>query len=229
MAKKPKLPFSSPFVLARRPITLITSFSHPVLRGIVRGLLTHICLQKNGSIASNRWLQKVENKMMITATGTMAIFASKELSEDQTSRWIESISNEVQRLLHEPKLHTYRTLNADSGIILPALTRDDQASQQAVYDKLTWLRPYDEIDRQEHRFEWLKKEIPEILKALQIYSHCLHPVCIDRLKCTSPPPDILSEWAKTPNAGALRNNILGHFHGLTPKTVKRRLTACPKT
>lgn len=229
MAKKPKSRFSSPFVIARRPIPPITSFSPPVLRGVVHGLLSHICLQKKGSILSNRWLQKAENKVMSTATATMGITASKELSDDQTSRLIESISNEVQRLLCETKLHTYRTLNADSDRILPALTRDEQASQQAVYDKLTLLRPYDEMDRKEHRVKWLKEEIPAILKVLQISSYCLHPVCAGRLECTPPPPDILEKWAETPDAGVLRNNILGHFHGISPQRVKRLLSDRPKT
>jgi aminoglycoside phosphotransferase len=166
---------------------------------------------------------------MTYATAMMETIASKELTGDQTSRLIETICDEVQRMLREKNQHTYFTLNADTALILSALTRDQSASQHTVYDKVAFMRPYDEMDREEQRVAWLHEEIPAILKVLQARTVCLHPVCASRGECISPSPDTMLKWAHSPHAAALRNSILGHFHGLTSERVKRLLSDRPKT
>ncbi len=146
MPKKPKSRFSSPFEIARRPIIHVTSFSPAVLRGIVKGLLSHICLIEKRKPLTTRWLQMAERRIMSHASAAMAMIGTSERNNGQDSAMIESIAIEAERMLSSFRTHTFFTLNADDALILPALTRTT-ALQQKDYDKVTFSRPYDEVDR----------------------------------------------------------------------------------
>lgn len=227
MPKKPKSRFSSPFVIARRPIVPLTSFSPAVVRGIVRGLLSHICMIEKRKTLTTRWLQMAERRIMSHANGAMATIGARELSNGQDSAMTECLAIEAERMLGSLRSHTYFTLNADDAWILPVLTRTT-ALQQKDYDKVAFSRPYDEVDRKEQRAEWLHEEIPGLLKILVTWSTCLHPHCVGRTSCPSPPHQKLVNWAKTQSAAVLRNNLLGHFHGISPERVRRLLYDRPK-
>jgi hypothetical protein len=151
-----------------------------------------------------------------------------EISSDQVMQAIdEAIQSIFQEVKYRPE-HSYLTLNGDSDVILPALTRDCHLTDMN-YEKLTFSCPYDETDREERRVEWLSAELPGILNALHERSCCLAPSCAARnTSLPSPELSAIQEWAKNGNAGELRNKILGHFHGISPDRVKRLLSEPPK-
>ena len=225
MSRKVDSQFVSPFSSDNGDQIPIQSFPPFILRGIVRGLLYQICLQHRGKELTIRWLDRAESRIMSIARGQMSHIADKQLTEDQTS-WLRlNIEKEVQRIILEMGKHSYFTMKADSKFILAALTRGGGATQERVYDKLPFGLPYDQVARDYQRLEWLNAELPDILKCLDTYTFCLALKC--KRECGLPSQQTLSQWAARPDAGTLRNNILGHFHGFSPNTVRRLLSDSP--
>jgi len=161
---------------------------------------------------------------MSIARGQMRHIADKQLTEDQTSWLMLNIEKEMQRIISEKKKHTFRTLNADSALIRAYLTRDARAAGE-FYTNAHLGLAYDEVARDYQRLGWLKEELPVIFESLQKGSSCLCLTC--KRECGLPSQQTLSQWAARPDAGTLRNNILGQFHGLTPSRVKRLLSESP--
>jgi|CXWL01.1.fsa_nt_gi hypothetical protein len=212
-------------IFSLEPAVSATSFAPFVVRGIVRGLLFHLCARQRGEDLNGPWRARAERRIMARAEAITLAPRKENPTEGDMAAVLQGISNGVEQILSESRRHTYFTLSQDSDLILSALTKD----VTGTYDQLTSERPYDEQDRKEQRIEWLQREVPSILKALDEYSGCLYPACVQRTACPAPSDATLCQWGRFPHAAELRNRILGHFHGLTPSRVKRLLNCSPRT
>lgn len=200
------------------------------VRGISRGLLVEAGLLSSAGKGrlTTKWIDRAE-KRLIRDVRTFVGLCANRLTEFNEERLTDAVSANVQHLFKEIGEHSYVVLNADSDLIIPALTREGNAEKRGVYAQLCFSLPYDETDRQPRRKEWLAKELPGILDALSRYSFCLSPSCVTRPRLEVPTDGQLNkEWSCVTNAGQMRNMILGHFHGISAPTVKRLLSKPPQ-
>ncbi len=188
------------------PITLIPE---PVVRGIIRGLLNHLWTEKRRKPNEEGIPQeRVERRLM-----TLVEFAARdrlakgvesdELLLQETAKW-------VPQLFQDLTGHTYFVLNADSDLILKELT------------------PYEDLPGQEQREQWLQKALPRLIASLKQGTVCTATDCTGKAHTPLPSKVMLFKWACTRNVGALRDSILGHFHGLDASTVKRTRSDPPQ-
>lgn len=230
MGKKVRLtfPWSQP---AHHLPSMVNGFPPWIIRGFVRGLLVHICMSsRSNKKLTTQWLSRAEHRLFTLAENFVRTQPG-QLPEQQLPDLSEYVSTEVHRILCEIKEHSYVVLNADSDLILPALSRHRLAAKEVLYDRPLFhpfYRPYDEIDRTEQRLAWLSRVMPEMLKALHDHSVCLVPDCVSRRNPPDMPTlDSLRRWAATPHAGALRDNILAHYHNISPARARRLLSNRP--
>lgn len=69
------------------------------------------------------------------------------------------------------------------------------------------------------RFQWLHTHLPALLDRLHRVSRCFLRHC--PMDTNIPEEHILRGWARERGAKALKFHILAHFHGTTPRTIKR--------
>lgn len=183
------------------------SIPHPLVRALIRGLLVYFSIPARRRKADEQAKDWQENGLMelidrIAEEGAWT--SEKSYNDEEVNRSSSCITTALKGLLRHP--HP----------LALAPESDWLCEQLAPYGKLR------SVERM--RIQWLSKELPSLLRALNQRSRCGWTTCPRRT--TIPDSHELSKWASTGRTiGTVRLHILAHFHGSTSETVKRALAS----
>ena len=181
------------------------SVTHSLVRALIRGLLVYYSKPGRRRVAESYGLDWQEDGLLdlIKQLSPKRRKAHKtSYGNDQVNQNANCITKKLESLLHHP--HPLALAPESDWII----------EQLAPYKDNSSIR----------RLDWLKTELPSLLRGLNARSRCGYLYCPRHTK----PLDIatLEAWVYPKDTiGNIRLHILAYFHGSTFETVRRALSS----
>jgi hypothetical protein len=173
----------------------------PLVKAIIHGLLSHLWSDKRRR-TKEMGIDQAKLEKMLFSSIIVGNNNPSLISEERLFQIFESIVPQI-----------FRSLTGHSSFLL--------VGQSDLIMK--GLAPYAKLATYEKRVQWLTAEVPGFLGALKGWRPCSE--CRGKGNTGIPDNEILRTWATTSNVGELRNNVIGHYHKLSPATVKRILSS----